>query len=479
MNAEQLTPKYAEKVTCFTAGFHHLHQLSRQSGLVSLAVRRGWLDNLAKLIAENQALLIAAVNQDFGHRSSVETRIAELFPSLEAIRHTRRHLPRWMKSERRHVSFWFWPSRNRVMAQPLGLIGIIVPWNYPLYLTFGPLVAALGAGNRVMLKMSEYTPATGALLADLFSRYLGGDVVQVVNGDAQIAQAFTHLPFDHLLFTGSTAVGRHVMSAAAENLTPVTLELGGKSPVLIGSDIHLERTATAIVAGKLMNAGQTCVAPDYVLVHEQDCSALLDAIRRAAAKLYPTLVSNPDYTAIINTTHYQRLLAWLEEAQNAGAIVEQINPANEVFADCRKFPLTLVQKCPEHCQLMQEEIFGPILPLITYNTFEQALVYIQARPRPLALYLFDNNKAHIKQALEATVSGGVAINETVLHVAQDDLPFGGVGPSGMGHYHGKEGFLTFSKLKPVYQHHALTATWLLRPPYGKKVAFLLKLMLSR
>ncbi|MDF0606474.1 coniferyl aldehyde dehydrogenase [Neisseriaceae bacterium TC5R-5] len=473
----QATAESAGQTEALTADFNDLHRLSREVVFPALELRQDWLHKLMCLIQENSQLLQEAVSQDFGHRSTVETRLAELFPALEAIRHAHKHLPRWIRAEGRDVSFWFWPSNNSVMPQPLGVVGIIVPWNYPLYLTFGPLVAALAAGNRVMIKISELTPSTGALLERLLTRYLGADVVRVVNGDTEVAQAFTRLPFDHLLFTGSTAVGRQVMRAAADNLTPVTLELGGKSPVLVSSGAQLERAAAAIVTGKMLNAGQTCVAPDYLLVQEKDAYALLNAIRRAAAKSYPTLADNPDYTAIINERHHQRLLACLEEAKAAGASVEQINPANETLAGSRKFPLTLVQNCPDSCQLMQEEIFGPILPVITYDKFEDALAYIQARPRPLALYLFDDDPIRIQWALLATISGGVAVNETVLQVVQDDLPFGGVGPSGMGHYHAQEGFLTFSKLKPVYRQNKWAATWLTRPPYGAKIEFLLKWML--
>ncbi|WP_241499356.1 aldehyde dehydrogenase family protein [Chromobacterium sphagni] len=348
-----------------------------------------------------------------------------------------------------------------------------------MFLSFGPIVAALAAGNRVMVKMSEYTPATGALLERLTRQYFGHDVLAIVNGGPELGQAFTRLPFDHLLFTGSTAVGRHVMRAAAENLMPVTLELGGKSPALVARGADLRRSAEAIVAGKLMNAGQTCVAPDYVLVNEKDCGLLLDEIRAAAARAYPTLANNPDYSAIINDRHYQRLQDWLEAARQAGARIDAINPANEDLAASRKFPLTLVQRCPEGCALMQEEIFGPILPVVAYDKFDEALAYINARPRPLALYLFDNDALRVERVLKETVSGGVCVNDTLLHVVQDDLPFGGVGPSGMGHYHAKEGFLTFSKLKPVLRQSRLSGSWLTRPPYGRAVEFLLKLMLRR
>ena len=459
--------------------FGRLKSLAQATPYPALEMRRAWLDALERLIQENRQALIAAVSQDFGQRSAVETRLAELFPSLEAIRYARRHLKSWMKPERRRVSFWFMPAGASVLPQPLGVVGVVVPWNYPLFLAFGPIVAALAAGNRVMVKMSEYTPATGALLSELAVRYFGRDLLTVVNGEPELGQAFTRLPFDHLLFTGSTAVGRHVMRAAADNLTPVMLELGGKSPALVARGADLRRSAEAIVAGKLMNAGQTCVAPDYVLVNEKDCGLLLDEIRAAAARAYPTLAGNPDYSAIINDRHYQRLQGWLEAAREAGARIDAVNPANEDLAASRKFPLTLVQRCPDDCALMREEIFGPILPIVAYDKFDEALRYINSRPRPLALYLFDNDPLRVERVLRETVSGGVSVNDTLLHVVQDDLPFGGVGPSGMGHYHAKEGFLAFSKLKPVFRQSRLSGSRLLRAPYGRTAEWLLKLMLRR
>lgn len=459
------------------AEFSRLHRLSRISAFPQLELRQDWLKRLESMLQENRQAFVDAVSQDFGHRSAVETRLAELFPSLEAIRYARRRLRRWMRPERRGVSLWFQPAGNSVMPQPLGVIGVVVPWNYPLFLALGPVVSALAAGNRVMVKMSEYTPATGALLQRLTERYLGPDVIAVVNGDAQLAQDFTRLPFDHLFFTGSTSVGRHVMRAAAENLTPVTLELGGKSPVIVARGADLRHAAEAIVAGKMLNAGQTCVAPDYVLVNDKDREALLEELRRAARRAYPSLADNPDYSAIINERHCQRLLQWLEEASAAGAEVEQINPAAEDWRPSRKFPLTLVLGCPQDATLLREEIFGPILPVLSYDKFDEALAYVNARPRPLALYLFDNDALRIEKTLRETVSGGVAINDIALQVVQEDLPFGGVGPSGMGHCHAKEGFMAFSKLKPVFRQSRWAGTALTRAPYGAGVERLLKWML--
>ncbi|WP_374497381.1 coniferyl aldehyde dehydrogenase [Vogesella indigofera] len=464
---------------------NHLSQLRDAANLVpypSLAQRRQWLDGLARLLQQHQHELAAAISADFGHRSVVETRLAEVFPTLAGIRHARRQLAAWLRPQRRPVSLWFQPARARLLPQPLGVVGIIVPWNYPLFLALGPLVAALAAGNRALLKMSELTPRTGTLLATLLNRYLGDDVVRVVTGDAGVARAFASLPFDHLLFTGSTRVGREVMQAAAANLVPVTLELGGKSPVLVAPGADLQHAARRIVAGKLLNAGQTCVAPDYVLVPRPQQAALVAALRDAATRAYPTLAGNADYSAIISVPHYERLQALAAQAQAAGAVLTTINPANETpaaLAAARKLPLTLIEQAPPDSRVRQEEIFGPLLPVIGYDSLEQAVALLRQQPRPLAMYLFDHDKARIERLLRDTIAGGVTINDTLLHVAQEALPFGGVGASGMGHYHGHEGFLTFSKLKPVLYQSRLSGTWLTTPPYGNTVKLLLRWMIGQ
>ncbi|MEQ6290668.1 coniferyl aldehyde dehydrogenase [Vogesella sp. GCM10023246] len=444
------------------------------------ATRQRWLAGLQCIVTEHQAEWIAALNADFGCRSAVETRLAELFPALEGISLARRKLKDWMRPRRRGVSPWFWPARAEVQPQPLGVAGIIVPWNYPVFLALGPLTSALAAGNRAMLKMSELSPHSGELLARLCERYLGRDVVRVVNGGLDVAAAFGNLPFDHLLFTGSTRVGRMVMQAAAANLTPVTLELGGKCPLLIAPGVDVARAARSVVAGKLLNAGQTCVAPDYVLLHAADRDAFVAAVRRAARHAYPRLADNPDYTAIINRQHLERLLAWRDDARLRGARVEALCDEDDtsLLAAC-KLPLTLIEQAPADAAVMREEIFGPLLPIISYQQLDEALAHIQRHPRPLALYLFDNDRSRIAHVLDATLAGGVCINDTLLHVVQDQLPFGGVGGSGMGHYHGYEGFVTFSKLLPVFRQSRLAGTALTRPPYGKVVQGLLRLMLGR
>jgi acyl-CoA reductase-like NAD-dependent aldehyde dehydrogenase len=441
------------------------------------ATRDRRLAAFERLLRENVGARPAAIAHDFGHRSQHETRLLETFPSLEAVKHARRHLRGWMKPRRRGVSLWFQPGRAEVFPQPLGVVGIVVPWNYPLYLAAGPLVGALAAGNRAMIKMSELAPATGALLERLVGESFAHDEVCVVNGDADVGRAFSSLPFDHLLFTGSTAVGRAVMRAAAENLTPVTLELGGKSPAIVGPDYGIGAAAERILIGKCLNAGQTCIAPDYALVPAAQADAFVAAARRTVADCYPDLMRSPDYTAIVNGRHFARLIGLLEEARSRGAEILTLAAGAAPDPSTRRIPPTIVRGAPEDCAVMREEIFGPILPVVPYATLDEALAYVNARPRPLALYYFDRDEARIGRVLAGTVAGGVTINDTILHIAQDDLPFGGVGASGMGEYHGRAGFDAFSKRKAVFRQARLNAMGLFKPPYGKRFERLVDFLL--
>ena len=456
--------------------FARMHAASRAEIEPSLAVRRRRLDALERLLRENEAAFAQAIAADFGHRSPHETRLLELFPSLEGIRHARRHLRCWMRPRRRPVSLWFQPGRAQIRYQPLGVVGIIVPWNYPLYLAIGPLTAALAAGNRALVKMSEFTPATAALLETLIGRHFAADELAVVQGDAEVAKAFSQLPFDHLLFTGSTPVGHQVMRAAADHLTPVTLELGGKSPVIVGPDYPLARAAERIVVGKCLNAGQTCIAPDYVLLPENRREAFLAAAKAALAACYPDIAASPDYSAVINDRHFARLAGYLDEARAGGATIV---PLGNVDADpaTRRFPPVAVLGAHDGMRLMQDEIFGPILPLVTYRDLGEAIAYVNARPRPLALYVFDDDPGRIERVLAETVSGGVTVNDTLLHIAQDELPFGGVGPSGMGHYHGHAGFLALSKQKAVFRQSRLSGIGLFKAPYGARFERLIRLLM--
>ena len=440
--------------------------------------RRVALAQLDRLLSENANEIAAAISADFGNRSRHETQLLEIFPSRTAVNDAKRHVRSWMKPRRSWASMWFLPARTELRPQPLGVIGIIVPWNYPVFLAVAPLAGALAAGNRVMIKMSEFTPKTGALFAQLVTKYFSPDHVSVINGGADVAREFATLPFDHLLFTGSTEVGKHVMRAAANNLTPVTLELGGKSPAIIGPECKIDEAAEKILFGKCLNAGQTCIAPDYVLLPRAQEQAFATAAQRVVARLYPTLAKNPDYTSIISPRHLDRLNGYLEDAAARGAMVLPISPANESFEGTQKIAPTLLANVNDEMRVMHEEIFGPILPLIPYDSLDQAIAYVNARPRPLALYYFGNFDDHIQRVLDETVAGGVTINDALLHVSQDHLPFGGVGPSGMGSYHGKFGFDTFSKLKPIYHQPTLNGLHLFKPPYGKRFESLIKFLLK-
>jgi len=373
-----------------------------------------------------------------------------------------------MAPQRRSTGLWFQPGRSRIVFQPLGVVGIVVPWNYPLYLAVGPLVGAIAAGNRVLVKMSEAAPATGELLQRLVAERFDATLLSIVNGGSDVARAFVALPFDHLLFTGSTEVGRQVMRAAAEHLTPVTLELGGKSPAIVGRDVSIEEAATRILYGKCLNAGQTCIAPDYVLLPEERVETFVAAAKAAVGRLYPGLADNPDYTAIVNDRHRERLRGLLEDAKSKGARVVEVNPAGEDLSTSPKMAPCLLTGVTPDMRVMQDEIFGPLLPLVPYGKLDEALAFVNARPRPLALYVFDHDSNTIERVLAETVSGGVTVNETILHIAQEDLPFGGVGASGMGEYHGRAGFETFSKRKAVFFQSRFSGLKLFRPPYGPR-----------
>lgn len=432
---------------------------------------------LERLLRDNLDAICAAIAADFGRRAPDETRLIELFPALEAVRHARRHVGRWMQPRRRATSIWFLPGRSRVLVQPLGVVGIVVPWNYPVLLAAAPLAGALAAGNRAMVKMSESAPATGALFARLVAERFGADELTVVEGGVPVARAFAALPFDHLLYTGSTAVGRSVMRAAAENLTPVTLELGGKCPAIVGPGYSLAHAAERIVVGKTMNAGQTCIAPDYVLVPAGSEAGFVEAARRVVTACYPGLAHSPDYGSIIDARHFERLVGLLEDARARGA--EAVNLAAPAVPDAesRRLPPHALLAVNDSMRVMQEEIFGPLLPVVPYASLDEAIAYVNARPRPLALYVFDRDQANVERVLAQTVSGGVTVNDTILHIAQEELPFGGVGPSGMGRYHGREGFETFSVRKAVFYQSRINATGLFKPPYGGRIRRLLRFLL--
>ncbi len=448
-----------------------------RDGPPSLAQRRADLDRLRRALLARRSDIEAAVSADFGHRSAHETTMFELMTVVEGIRYLHRRLRRWMKPQRRHVAIHFQPARAYVQYQPLGVVGIMSPWNYPLSLALMPLATALAAGNRAMIKPSEFTPATSALLDALLGELFPSEQVAVVQGDAAVGAAFSTLPFDHLLFTGSTQVGRAVMRAASEHLVPVTLELGGKSPAVIAPG-HAEAAAEAIAWGKLANAGQTCIAPDYVLLHESDAAAFTAAFDAAVKRMYPDGPTSPDYSSILNERHAARLTALLDDARGKGARVVETGHAPEAAAT-RPHTLapTLVLDATQDMRILQEEIFGPLLPLCACNGVEQAIAAINARPRPLALYYFGPAGAERDALLARTTSGNVTINNTLMHYAQDDLPFGGVGPSGMGAYHGIEGFRAMSHARGVLVQGRRNIGNLLRPPFGRMADTVLKFML--
>ena len=429
--------------------------------------RMAHLKALRAAVLTHKEALAEAIAQDFSARSRHETLIAEILTTVAGIDHNIQHLKTWMRPQRRKVSLLFAPARNSVMLQPLGVVGIMVPWNYPVQLSLLPLAGALAAGNRAIIKLSEFTPHTNAVLQELVAACLKPQWAVAMEGDVELSSAFAAMPWDHLLFTGSTSVGRLVMAAAAPHLTPVTLELGGKSPVIVAPDANLQTTADSIVFGKLLNAGQTCIAPDYVWVHHTQRQAFVQAMQQAVARLYPTLRHNPDYSAIINERQHARLQSWLHEAQAQGARITVCNPANETFEGTRKMPLYLIENAPPQSRVMQDEIFGPLLPINTYQDLNEVIASINAAPRPLALYLFSHDSAIQQQVLERTHSGGVTINETLLHVAQDDMPFGGCGSSGMGHYHGYEGFVRLSHTKSVHARGRFNSARMAYPPFGK------------
>jgi coniferyl-aldehyde dehydrogenase len=455
-----------------------LREAQERDPLPDWPTRAARLRALEHLLQAHRDDIAAAIHADFGNRPAEETELLEIFPSLSAVRHALRHGQRWMRPQRRFADLLFLPARTELRPQPLGVVGIIVPWNYPLYLAVGPLVDALAAGNRAMVKMSEYTPRFSALFAELAARHFPGGEVDVVTGDADVAQAFSALPFDHLLFTGSTAVGRHVMRAASANLTPVTLELGGKSPAIIGPSADFPRAVERIVFGKLVNAGQTCIAPDYVLLPRNRMGDFISAARAAVARFYPDIAGNGQYASIISDRQHERLCALRDQAIAAGARAEVLGHGSDPKQPRRLLP-TLLTGVRDDMAVMQEEILGPLLPVVTYDTLDDAIAYVSARPHPLALYLFERDRHAVEKVLTRTIAGGVTVNDTLYHIAQHHLPFGGVGPSGSGGYHGEAGFRTFSHLKPVFRQARLNGTGLLNPPYGARFHRLLELLLQR
>jgi len=445
-------------------------------GVVSAQVRKDRLERAVSVISKNSKQLVDAMMSDFGHRSEHQSLFTDVAASIGPLRHAQKHLSAWMKPEKRKAGPFplnLLGAKARIDYQPLGVVGVISPWNFPVNLTFTPLAGILAAGNRCMIKPSEYTPATSEAMAQFIGAEFDELEISVVTGGPQTGADFTSLAFDHLLFTGATSVAKHVMRAAAENLVPVTLELGGKSPVVVGRSSDIQKTADAIMAGKMLNAGQICLAPDYVFVPEEKMDDFVSATEQSVAKMFPTLLDNPDYTSVVNQRHFERLQGYVEEAKQQGATVVEVNPANEDFRQQphHKMAPTLIINPDEKLQVMQDEIFGPVMPVKSYQDVQETIDYVNDHARPLGLYYFGQDNQEEQQVLNHTTSGGVTVNDVVMHVAQEDLPFGGVGPSGMGSYHGIDGFKTFSHAKSVFTQTKINVAEMagLRPPYGEKM----------
>ena len=463
--------------TDLKALFAAQHQASRAQIDVPFALRCDRLRRMRALLDEHGDALARAAQADFGVRSLQLTEIADLFVLRTMLAHTIKHLKKWMKPKKVRTPFYLLPSHAYLQRQPLGVVGVVSPWNYPVQLSLGPVITALAAGNRVMLKPSELTPQTSALMAKLLGDAFAADEVCVVQGDGDVSAAFCSLPFDHLFFTGSTAVGRIVAKAAAANLTPTTLELGGKSPCVIDASCDLNKAAIKIAHGKLLNAGQTCIAPDYVLLPRGMEAAFADAFSKAINTLFPSIAGNPDYAAIISPRHHERLQALVAEAKSNGARVQVVGTGDTLTGNVtRQMAPVLVFDAPATSRLMTEEIFGPVLPVLPYDSLDHAITHINAHPRPLALYWFGTDTASRDKVLSQTVSGGVTVNDTLMHIAHENLPFGGVGESGWGSYHGEAGFLRLTQQKPVLVSSKWARGDLFYPPYGKRFDQVMGLM---
>ena len=439
---------------------------------VSASVRKNRLKRAVAMLVDHGQAFVDAMSEDFGHRSAEQSWITDITASIRTLKHSSKSLDKWMKPERRKLDFplGLLGAKGIIEYQPKGVVGIISPWNFPVQLTMGPIAGAFAAGNRVMVKSSEYTPTVAALFEEVGPKYFDATEALFVSGGPDVGKAFAELPFDHLLFTGATGIGKHILHAAADNLTPVTLELGGKSPTIIGRSADVDAATQRIALGKMMNAGQICLAPDYLMVLREKEAMVVEGMKKAVSVMYPTLLDNPDYTSVMNSRHRDRLNGYLDDARAKGAEVVEVNPANEDFASSNgnKMPLYLVRNPTDDMKVMQEEIFGPVLPIKTYERVEEAIDYVNAHDRPLGLYYFGEEEGEKRRVLDRTVSGGVTVNDVVFHVSMEELPFGGVGPSGMGAYHGHDGFKTFSHAKSIYHQPKINVAKLagFMPPYS-------------
>jgi len=470
----------APPVDALSATLERQRKSFLRDGAPSLSRRRADLTKLTQAIKDSSDRIAGVISADFGHRSRHESLLAEVFATRAAIRHSLRHLARWMRPKRVRVSLELQRGRARILLQPLGVVGVISPWNYPFQLAIMPVATALAAGNRVMLKPSELAPRTAEFIADFLAGLFPPEQVATVLGDQAVGAALSTLPLDHLLYTGSTAVGRLVMRAAAENLTPVTLELGGKSPCIINEDAALPAAVESILYGKLVNAGQSCIAPDYVLVPRAMREEFIRLAGQAVGKMYPELKTNPDYSSVVNEHHYQRILRYIEEARGAGVRVVELAPTSEVPVpgDRRLVPMLVIEP-DDRLAVMREEIFGPVLPVKTYSSIDDAIDYVNHRPRPLAVYYFGLSAKTRDDVLRRTFSGGASVNTTMMHALVEGLPFGGIGASGFGAYHGEAGFRTLSHCKAVFLQSRLNLSSVLRPPFGALADHLIRVLMMR
>ncbi len=453
-------------------------QACRADPVPSVAARRDHLRALERFLRDHQEGLCAAISADYGHRSRHETLISEIFPAIDGIRHALRHLRRWARPQARHVDrLAFGLARNRVVPQPLGVVGVIVPWNFPVNLSFVPLTAIFAAGNRALVKMSEHSRHLAAYLIAHMPTYLGPEKLRFLDETGGVGEVFSSLPFDHLLFTGSGATGRAVMAAAARNLCPVTLELGGKAPAIVCADFPLRTAAERILFVKYLNAGQICTTVDHVFVPRAQVAEFVALAREILPRRYATLQSE-DYTSMVSPAAFARVRAALDEACARGAQVIQLLPGAAFDEATRKIAPHLVLDLPEDTALMQREIFGPVLPVLPYDRLDEVVERINSGPRPLAIYPFSHDGATVDHLVTHVMSGGVSVNDALFHVGQHDLPFGGVGESGMGHYHGREGFETFSKLRPIFHQARWSGLSLMRPPYGRLVDRMIRFLIG-
>ena len=453
--------------------------LNIKEGAPDIKLRTDRLDRVISMVTKNEKAIIAALQEDFGNRDPVMTAATEVASVVGPMQHAKKNLKKWMKTEKRKAAIAplgsalsLLGAKAEIRYQPKGVVGAISPWNFPLNLALAPLSGILAAGNRVMLKPSELTPSSSDITKSMIEEYFDESEIAVFVGDPEVGAAFSGLAFDHLIFTGGTAIAKHVMKAASENLVPLTLELGGKSPVVVGKSSKIKEAAQRVMQGKTMNAGQICLAPDYALVPEENIDEFVKAAVDVTSEMYPDMKDNEDFTSIINQKHYDRIQGYLADAKEKGAEVVEINPANEDFSQQphHKIPPTLVLNPTDDMQIMQEEIFGPVLPIKTYSDVSETVDYINSKDRPLGLYYFGEDSKEKDYVLNNTTSGGVTVNDVISHIQMEDLPFGGVGPSGMGSYHGHDGFKEFSHAKAVYKQTNINLMKLagLVPPYKKK-----------